>query len=293
MDLTTDNPLTQSQLDQFQVDGFTILENALTLGTVSQLAAVFHTWVLESRHYKESFGRQRDGRPRFSVEPGHSFSNPVLRRVASPVELSDLYLEVMRNGVAVDAVAQIIGPNIKFNNSKINSKHPGRSSSIEFHQDFMFEPHSNDDLVTVLYFLDELNSDNGPLQIVPGSHRGPLYEHWHEGKFTGSVSREVAEEAREIAVSCCGPPGTAYLMDSRLLHGSAENASSSPRTLYIVEYCAEDAYPLQSNHIPSEFMGEIVRGKPTNRVRCSAYEMEFPEFPKSASFFEQQASDSH
>ena len=78
-------------------------------------------------------------------------------------------------------------------------------------------------------------------------------------------------------------------MNTRLLHGSAPNLSSKPRTLYIVEYCSEDAYPLQENHIPSIFEGEIVRGKATNKIRCSDYEMDFPEFPTGASFFEQQA----
>jgi hypothetical protein len=36
-------------------------------------------------------------------------------------------------------------------------------------------------------------------------------------------------------------------------------------------------------------MGEIVRGKPSGRVRCSEFQMLFPEVPTGASFFEQQA----
>jgi phytanoyl-CoA hydroxylase len=137
--------------------------------------------------------------------------------------------------------------------------------------------------------LDELSLENGPLQVVPGSHRDPLYEHWQGGIFTGSVSLEVETKAQEDAISIFGQAGTACLMNTRLLHGSAPNLSSKPRTLYIVEYCAEDAYPLQENHIPSIFQGEVVRGKTTNRIRCSNYEMDFPEFPTGASFFEQQA----
>ena len=77
-------------------------------------------------------------------------------------------------------------------------------------------------------------------------------------------------------------------MSTRLLHGSEVNFTRSARTLYIVEYCAEDAYPLQDNHIPSIYTGEVVRGESTNRVRCTNYEMEIPEYPKNASFFEQQ-----
>jgi ectoine hydroxylase-related dioxygenase (phytanoyl-CoA dioxygenase family) len=281
-------PLTTAEQKQFVQQGYVILENALDPETLTALKQQFDDWVDQSRHYTASYGEQQDGRPRFSLEPGHHHDHPALRRIASPVELSPIYLEVMRDSPAVDAVAQLIGPNIRFNNSKINSKHPGTATQVKFHQDFMFEPHTNDDLITVLYFLDELTPQNGPLEIVPGSHHGPLHDHWQDGVFTGSVSAEVATEARSQAISCYGAAGSACLMNTRLLHGSAANQSDSPRTLYIVEYCAEDSKPLQVNHIPSSYTGEVVRGQDTHRVRCSDYEMDFPEVPVGASFFEQQ-----
>ena len=273
----------------FNDKGYLLIENALSPDQLTSLRRDFDNWVEESREHTESYGEQLDGRPRFSLEPGHSADNPALRRIASPVELSDACLDVMRNTRAIDAVAQLIGPNIKFNNDKINFKHPGSGTEVKFHQDFLFEPHSNDDLITVLYFIDDLTPENGPLEIVPGSHKGPLYDHWHDGVFTGAVSKSVENQVKADAVPCYGTAGSACLMHTRLLHGSAPNHSSAPRTLYIVEYCAEDAYPLQANHIPSKFVGEVVRGEATNRVRCTDYEMAMPEYPKQASFFEQQA----
>lgn len=282
-------PINQIQIEHYQQHGYLLLENAIELTVLEELRKEFAEWVEQSKYETDSYGKQGDGRPRFSLEPGHNETSPALRRIASPVELSKTYLGLMRNGVAVDAVAQLIGPNIKFNNSKINAKHPGTATEVKFHQDFMFEPHSNDDLVTVLYFLDELTPENGSLEIVSGSHRGPLHDHWHDGVYTGAVASDIAKQAKKNSKSCFGPAGSACLMNTRLLHGSAPNLSSSPRTLYIVEYCAEDAHPLQVNHIPSEFQGEIVRGEQTNKVRCSDYEMIFPEVPEGASFFEQQS----
>ena len=273
----------------FREHGYVLLEGALDADTLTALNGELERWVEESRDHAESYGEQLDGRPRFSVKPGHSAEHPALRRIASPVELSDRYLEVMRTGLAVDAIAQLIGPGVRFSNAKINLKHPGVATEVKFHQDFVFEPHSNDDLVTILYFLDDLTDDNGPLEVVPGSHRGPLHGHWQDGVFTGAVDDEVAAEAAREAVSCCGPAGTACLMHTRLLHGSAANRSDRPRTLYIISYCAEDAWPLQANHIPSRYEREVVRGTETNQVRCSPYRMEMPEFPTGASFFEQQS----
>lgn len=276
-------------IEQFQRDGFLLMENAIPAETLEKLAAEFECWKEESRAHGEAYGKTCDNRPRFDVEPGHSPEKPALRRIASPIEISDTYLEVMRNNLALDATVDLYGPNLKFNNAKINSKQPGAATQVKYHQDFLFQPHTNCDLMTVLFFIDEVTEANGPLEVVPGTHTGPLYEHWQNGVFTGSVDEKIVNEMKSRAIPCYGPAGSACLMHTRLLHGSAPNLSNRPRTLYICEYCAEDSYPLQVNHIPSKFMGEIVRGEYTGRVRCSEYEMAFPEVPKGASFFEQQA----
>ena len=282
-------PLTQDQVADFRENGYLVLHDALTPEQVSALNADIAGWVEESRSHATAFGETMDGRPRFDVEPGHCAESPALRRVSSPVEISDACLEVMRDNRALDAVAQIYGPNIQFNNAKINSKLPGTKTEVKYHQDFLFEPHSNDDLMTVLLFLDDVTMENGPLEVVPGTHKGPLYEHWHGGVFTGAVTDDIEAEMRPRAVHCTGPVGSACLMHTRLVHGSTANLSASPRTLYIVTYCAEDAQPLVTNHIPSAYEGEIVRGEKTGRIRSVPYEMAIPEYPKEASFFGQQA----
>jgi phytanoyl-CoA hydroxylase len=282
--------LDREQVDRYGRDGYLLLEDALSPWQLARLDAVFEAWVEESRSHDGPYGETFDGRPRFDVEPGHCAERPALRRVASPIEVSDAYLEVMRANPALDAVAQLIGPNLRFRESKVNSKLPGTATHLKFHQDLPFGPLTNEDLITVLFHLDEVTAENGPLEVVPGSHRGPLYEHWHDGVFTGAVSPEVEAMAKEGAVTCCGAAGSAYLLDARLLHGSAPNLSSAPRTLFIVQYHAEDAYPLAPNHLPSRFDGDVVAGVATNRVRCSDYEVAVPEMPTAASFFAVQAA---
>ena len=281
--------LTDEQVANYWRDGYVVLRDALSPPQLEALQADFEIWKEASRNQPAPYGKTIDGRARFDLEPGHSETHPALRRIASPVEESDSYLDAMRNARAVDAVAQLVGPNVEFNNSKINSKQPGASTHVRFHQDFSFQPHSNEDLVAVLYFLDDVTLENGPLTVVPGSHKGTLHEHWQGGQFTGAVGREIAEQAKAEAIPCTGPAGTACLMHTRLLHGSAANRSDAPRTLFIAEYRSEDSKPLDVSHLPSVYEGELVRGQRTGRLRCSSYEMAFPEVPKGASFFDQQA----
>ena len=280
--------LTEAQKDQFWRDGFLVVEDAVTPAQLSALRDTFDEWVEESREHKEDYGQTLDGRARFDLQPGHSAKAPGLRRVQSPEEVSEAYASAMRNARTVDICAELIGPSIRFHHGKVNSKLPGTATKVKFHQDFTFQPMTNDDLITCLLFVDEVTLKNGPLEVVPGSHKGPLYSLWHNGKFTGAVADEVYADHKDEIVKCTGKAGSVCLMHSSLLHGSAPNLSEKPRTLYITTYYSEDAMELSPNALPSRFTHELVRGEVSGRVRCSAYEMELPEVPKDTSFFAQQ-----
>ena len=282
------NMLSPEQVDAFWRDGVVVAEDAVTPEQLAALRAVFDGWVEESRAHAEDYGETIDGRARFDLQPGHSPETPGLRRVQSPEEVSDVYAGVMREAATVDMVADLIGPNLRFHHGKVNSKLPGTATQVKFHQDFPFQPMSNDDIITCLLFLDDVTLENGPLEVVPGSHRGPLYSHWHAGRFTGAVADDVTAEVAQKAVPCTGKAGSVCLMHSSLLHGSAPNLSDGPRTLYITTYYAEDAVELSPNALPSTLTHELVRGEVTGRIRCSSYEMQLPEIPEGTSFFAQQ-----
>ncbi len=251
--------LTQDQKDQFWRDGILVVEDAVTPEELGNLRKVFTGWVEESRSHDDDYGETLDGRARFDLEPGHNAEAPALRRVQSPEEISDVYADVMRNARTADIVAELIGPAIRFHHGKVNSKLPGAATKVKFHQDFTFQPMTNDDLITALLFVDEVTLENGPLEAVPGSHKGPLYTLWHNGVFTGAVADEVADEHQDKIIKCTGKAGSVCLMHSSLLHGSAPNLSDKPRTLYIATYYAEDAIELSPNALPSTLTHELVR----------------------------------
>ena len=282
--------LSQNQKKQFWTDGFLLVENAINDRQLKKLKKTFLDWVNESRNYKTDYGETMDGRPRFDLQPGHSSDVPGLRRIQSPEEISEVFADVMRNGRSVDMCAELIGQGIRFHHGKVNSKLPGTATKVNFHQDFPFEPMTNDDMITCLLFIDDVTLENGPLEVVPGTHKGPLYSHWHNGVFTGSVSDEILAEHEDKIIRCTGKAGSVCLMHASLLHGSAPNLSNKSRTLYISTYYAEDAVELSPNHLPSTLTHELVRGEASGRVRCSTYDMQLPEVPKGTSFFAQQAS---
>jgi len=281
--------LTQAQKDAFWRDGYLVVENAVSPELLTRLQNQFSDWVQESREHDKPYGQTIDNKPRFDLQPGHSASKPALRRVNAPIEVSDAYLEAMGDSQMTQAVSELIGPNVKFHHSKINSKLPGSTTAVKWHQDFPFTPHTNDDVVTALLMVDEVTDTNGPLQVRAGSHTGPIYGLWHDGKFTGSINDDTAQDCEKHSDMCVGPAGSVCLMHTRLLHGSTANLSDSPRTLFIAVYSADDAIPLSPSPMPNKFEGKLISGQRENRVRSVPFEIELPELPSTGSFFDQQA----
>lgn len=278
------------QIEAFWRDGVLVVEDAVTPEALAALRGDFSAWVEESRGQSAAFGEMVDGRPRFDVEPGHGAETPALRRVNAPVDISEAYFEAMSDSRMVDCVADLIGPDVRYHHSKINSKLPGAATQVKWHQDFPFTPHSNTDLITALLMLDDVTEENGPLKVVPGSHKGPLLSLWHDGRFTGAVADELAAAFEDEAVACTGKAGSVCFMHTCLAHGSAPNRSGQPRTLLITVYAAADAAAFTPNPVPGKHDGMIVRGAEPNRIRAEAYSVEVPEYPKGASFFIQQAA---
>ncbi len=281
--------LSQEQIDQFWRDGVLTVNNAVSASQLEALRAQFAEWVTQSRNFESAYGTTIDGRPRFDLEPGHSKDRPALRRVSSPADISAAFYEAMTNSRITDMVADLIGPDVKHHHNKVNSKLPGTATEVKWHQDFSFTPHSNTDLVTALLMLDEVTEENGPLEVELGSHTGPLHSLWHDNVFTGAVAESEAKRMQASAVKCFAPAGSVCLMHSCVAHGSAPNLSSKPRTLFISVYSAADAVPCCPNPVPGKHEGLIVRGQDPKTIRTTAYQLRPPEFPKGASFFNQQA----
>ena len=280
----------QWQVDQYHQQGFLVVEHVLTSEEIAALQHDFDQWVEESRSQSAPWGNTQDGRSRFDIESDHSADHPSLRRVSSPNDISAAYRHAALQSRMAQIAGQLIGSSgARYHHSKINSKLPHTATKVEWHQDFLFTPHSNDDIVTALLMVSEVTPENGPLNVVPGSHRGPLYSHWQDGRFTGAVEPAVVKEQCQQPSACFGPSGSVCFMHTRLLHASSPNETEWPRTLFIAVYAAEDALPFGENPLPSPDAGTLVYGYESGMVRSTPNELRLPQKPRGASFFVQQA----
>ena len=281
--------LTPDQIANYRQQGFLIVEDVVHKEELQAIHRSLDAWIELSKQHTAPFGRMRDGRPRFDLEPDHCADSPALRRIASPEEVSSCWLGLLLNGPLAKTAASVIGPNVRLHHAKINIKMPRSSTEVKWHQDFPFDPHSNDDCVTVMLYLDDVTTENGAPRIVPGSHKGPIYSLWHGGIFTGAVADDVARQCERNAVECTGNSGAVCLMHTRALHGSSANSGTAPRALFIANLTSADAIPLAPNAVPSAHSGSILLGHDPGIIRTQKFDLEMPEIPLGASFFNQQS----
>jgi ectoine hydroxylase-related dioxygenase (phytanoyl-CoA dioxygenase family) len=285
--------LSREQIDAFWRDGYLMVEDAVTPAQLAALTGEIASWIEESRAHAAPFGPPTiDGRPRFDMGAEHSAARPALRRINNPSDISDAYREVMLEARTVDMVADLIGPDVKFHHCKINLKLSGAKTEVAYHQDFAYTPHTNDDVVTALLFLDDIDESNGCLTVVPASHKGPMLSLFEGERFTGGVAADEEKTALTQSVPCLGKAGSVCLMHTKLLHGSSANGADKSRGLYICVYTAADAVPIARNPMPSPNEGRIVRGKEARFARLKEGLVELPKQPKSASFFTVLGQDS-
>ena len=285
--------LSREQIAAFWRDGYLMVDDAVTPTQLARLKDEISAWVEASRAHSAPFGPPTvDGRPRFDMGTEHTAAKPALRRINNPSDISDIYREVMLDARTVDMVADLIGPDVKFHHCKINLKLSGAKTEVNYHQDFAYTPHTNDDIVTALLFLDDIDEANGCLTVVPGSHKGPMLSLFEGERFTGAVASDEEKQALAKSIPCVGKAGAVCLMHTKLLHGSAANRSDASRGLYICVYTAADAVPIARNPMPSLNEGRIVRGKEARFARLTEGMVELPKQPKSASFFTVQGQAS-
>jgi hypothetical protein len=174
--------------------------------------------------------------------------------------------------------------------SKLNIKGPLGGSAIEWHQDWAFDPHTNDSQLAAGVMLDDCTTENGAMLVLPGSHLGPVHDHHVDGYFCGAIDLRAAEVNVSCAVPCVSKAGSVSFHHVRTVHGSAENRSTRSRSVLFCEVAAVDAWPLSGVADFDEFNSRILVGAPTiaPRLRDVPVLMPLPPAPKQGSIYENQ-----
>ena len=166
--------------------------------------------------------------------------------------LFDWVYELSRDARLLDAIEDLIGPDVLLTNSIFRIKEPGSATFYGWHQDaarIRVEP----GFVLAFVAISEATPDNGCLRVIPGSQR-----EIRPFSLVGYAHRQVAR-VREVdesaAVDLVLAKGQVGLLHCNAIHGSGPNRSPGRRIGLINDYTPP--FARQSTGMGS---GQLVRG---------------------------------
>lgn len=234
-------PLDARQLDHFDRNGFIALDGVLSAGELETLQA-------EARRLRTD---------RTDIDPETLILEPssqVLRSVFHIHEQSALLRRLMHDARLVDIARQLLGDEVYIHQSRLNYKPGFDGKDFYWHSDFETW-HIEDGMPRMRAFsmsiaLTENTEYNGPLMVMPGSHRHYVRcvgatpdDHYKQSlrKQEYGVPDHRSLEAlfeRGGIVAPKGPAGTIVIFDANIMHGSNSNISPLPRSNIFVVYNA-------------------------------------------------------
>ena len=211
-------------------EGFCLFRDVLPKSEIAVARVELNTMLanLPERQvvYKDGENKEVDARPEYLTEPHpkHPF-----------------WLELCRHPRVLDAVEQVIGPNLILIMSHLIVKRAEDGLPVAWHQDNTYW-HSvqGTDVSTVWLAIDDVAEENAPMQLIPGSHQG--YRQLETAKAGEkewlSKKVEITPQQEASAVSMTMSAGSLSIHDSHLIHGGGINHSDRRRAGYTIRFCS-------------------------------------------------------
>lgn len=234
-------PLSAEQLEQFAERGYLVLRGLLSAVEVAALRA-------EAARMRESADRASD---EVIAEPGVAGGEAV-RSIFRVHKRNSAFRELADDDRLRGAARQILGSDVYIHQSRINFKPGFDGRPFQWHSDFETW-HIEDGMpamraVSASVLLTANTEHNGPLMIIPGSHR--LYvrcvgetppDHYKQSlrvQEYGVPPRDaLAQMVGRLGIeSATGDAGTVVLFDCNAMHGSAGNITPMPRNNVFLVY---------------------------------------------------------
>lgn len=256
-----DGPLSETELAQYERDGFLVFNNFLDQATVRQFRE-------DLRGYEDDDSILRSEGT--ITEPGKQ----EIRSIFGIHELSDRFDRLTRDPKILAMVRQLLGSDAYIHQSRINFKPGFHGKGFDWHSDFETW-HAEDGMprmraVSFSIALTDNTPFNGPLMLIPGSHKTfvPCVGRTPEDNYQSSLkkqelgvpnNRDLATMADQHGIKApTGPAGSLIIFECNTLHASNANMSPWPRSnLFFVYNSVENQLqaPFCGNKPRPDFLG--------------------------------------
>lgn len=235
--------ITDKDIEAFNRDGYLIHPDVFTAEEVD----ILRTEVAD-------IIENQIGRPEISMEQ----SGKTPRLIYGADTYSAPFAALARHPRWINPAKAILGSDVYIHQLRINPKSAFQGGSFWWHQDFAtwhFEdgmPTSNALMIAV--FLDDIHYINGPLMVIPGSHKyGEIQQRVPNQDSTGytimDIDPDVVSDLAEKGgiVPLIGSAGSIMFMHCNLMHASAGNVTPLARTIVYVNANSVNNTPVKKS----------------------------------------------
>lgn len=254
-------PLSETELARYERDGFLVFNNFLDQETIKRFRD-------DLRAYENDDSILRSEGT--ITEPGKQ----EIRSIFGIHELSDRFDRLTRESRLLDMVHQLLGSDAYIHQSRINFKPGFHGKGFDWHSDFETW-HAEDGMprmraVSFSIALTDNTPFNGPLMLIPGSHKTfvPCVGRTPEDNYQSSLKKQelgvpneqdLQKMADQYGIQApTGPAGSLIIFECNTLHASNANMSPWPRSnLFFVYNSVENRLeqPFCGNKPRPDFLG--------------------------------------
>lgn len=263
--------LTAEQREQFDRDGYLFFPGLFKPDEVRKLTDA----VPELYSRREAYNVREKGKDAVRTNfAAHMVSEPFAR--------------LARHPRMIEPVQELFDEALYMHQFKINGKMAFEGDVWQWHQDY--GTWLNDDMMpteramNIAIFLDEVDEFNGPLMLIPGSHKKGVVEAKHDLTTTSyplwTVDNDLIRQLVERAggrnggiVAPKGPAGSMILFHSCLVHASTSNLSPWNRVSVYLSLCAV------SNHIRRHKRPEFIAHRDFTPITCLPDDCLLKDYP--------------
>jgi phytanoyl-CoA hydroxylase len=246
--MTVNHDLAKEQIEKYWNDGFLTIDDILSEPELEILRRACEDPLVTSTRNREEY----------EMKTVHHLGI---------TSLHDAFLQLAKHPAIVSKITALLGNDIQLQHSKLATKPPTKGVGVfPWHQDYVFYPHTNMDLLSVMVMLDDATPENGCMQMVTGSHKLGVLNHEVEGVFVAECQESHYWSDLDVVVNITPRAGGISIHHGLTLHGSPANRSGKPRRGLVFSYRADDAYQLADTIFDDT--GLMICGTRKGKVRC-------------------------
>ena len=234
--------LQKQQIDTYNESGFLLVNNLFSDDWIKEITNKLSTISWEDK-------------PGTVLESDRK----TIRGIHEDPTRASLLEKISKHSCIVNPAMQLLGSPVYIHQLKINFKASFSGDFWPWHQDYIYWKREDGmptaRAINIVIFLEEVNEFNGPLYLIPGSHKQGIISSLNQTE-TDSADPEAPEwiSSFKSDLKYTTPEETVLFFHPNCVHASANNISPFPRKIAIITYNSVENIPIASENKRPDFL---------------------------------------